>query len=313
MSSGTSSKGKRSRSMALSPSISTPEEEKVQIEVVNSSDEKSLEILLEDHGYLWNRAIYIGEGDNAVLMFVKASILGHKVYIEIDDYNKIRPNAKDLSVTQMMRLKKEVVNKPQYLEECSTYEVSGTAYECSGGFCTLRRDYDTLEVVEEDFYIKTERQDAIGFEKDPSQGKPIVKLSEIRENNGLVIANIVKASRKLAMKAEKEFHLRIAKVNVLLEDIRTTYSSLLDKVDEVSIKLTKDVYLANQSASDLMIPPEEHEKNDYIKQTMHLQDVHSKKRRFYKDMAYLDNLEDEFTRLANEIDYMKNKLNEEYL
>jgi hypothetical protein len=312
MASINNSRGRKSRSSVLSPSTQKVEEPFKHTEIIQTTNESSLAEMLKSYGYLWNRAIYIGEGDNAVLLYVKASILGYKVYIEIDDYNKIKPNTKDLSITQLMRLKKEVVSNKDYLDECSTYEVNGTAYECPGGFCTIRRDFETLEVTEEDFYITTERQDSIGFEKDPTQGKPIVKLSEIKENNPLVITNIVKASKRLAAKALKEFHVRVAKITVLADELKDVVESLSDKMHETHLQVSKNVMMADSNASDLMIPPEEHEYIDYFAQTKHLEVTHSTKRRFFKEMAYLDVLETQLSTLMDDMEYMKNKLDEDY-
>lgn len=304
----------RGSSLEASITLKTNEELPKQDTIVFSdNEERDLMLFLKQHGYKWGRGIYIGEGDNALLTYAKVSILGHKLYVELDSsYSNIKPQKRDLSIKQVLRVKKEVVDDEERAEKCSAMDVCGTAYECEDGFCTLRRNEETMEVEEEDFYITTERQNKSGFTKDPALARPIVKISEIIANNNEVIRNVITASNRLRVKADYSFFKRQMDFNTAVDNLQTVATNvdnLLSKAFANVISINKKTYSKTEHIS---IPPLAQEEEEYNNVMGQLEDVSTLKTMLIADSAYLQHLTDRIDEIIKELEDLNEDVADRY-
>lgn len=227
----------------------------------NQNQENDLRQFLKEKGYICNRGIYIGDG---TLAYIKAHILGNKVYIDLDTmYSNVKPSESDLSIKKVVRVSSQDI-KPN-TDYCTSLDVCGVAYVCNEGFCTLRRNEDTFEVEEEDFYMTTAREERTAFTKDPASAYPIVKISEIMANNFEVIKNIQNASQRLRIHADKIYFERKMQLKAQIR-VLNSLTSRLDEVLDKSHSTVTSLRLRHMNLIDkknIMIPPHPQELDLY--------------------------------------------------
>lgn len=145
--------------------------------------------------------------------FIKAfTDLGHMCYVKLDIDQPIKRD-NDLSLTKVDTISKEPIKDGKLsVDECGRLDVCGVAYECNEGICVLRRDLESLDLLEDTFTVTEPSSLLHGFEKREPLAYPIVLYSEIVANEQAVMWNIARSTARLKMKAIHNYNKELMAV-----------------------------------------------------------------------------------------------------
>jgi len=297
---------RRSRSSILastasdSPSHSKPEP------VVRSQDERSVKDFLREKGYSYIRGIYLGEEDHGILTYVKASVLGIKVYIDLDmTYTDIKADDKDLGVKRASLPSNNHLSANEKAERCASMGVCGTAWECEGGLCMERRNEKTLDIEEDAFHIAN---GSAVFEKDDGLAYSIVRISDIIKDNIATVTNIQNAAKKHEAKAKERFLVRKLLFKTEAERLYKLSLALDDTMEDAYIQVEQTIKVENARNDYLEFPPNFHQLAEFEKRMAVLEDIHGYREYLVTNSGLLESyttlLQDmikELTKMGNDI------------
>lgn len=204
------------------PSLNTFTPEVIEVEEIVEDVELENELL--SYGYIPLSTIII-KNDQGEFMskYIKAvNNMGQKNYILIDTDTK-RNVLADLTLID----NKEGNVLPYSLKagaiKISGMDTAGLAIECNENICmlsnTINEEDDNISITESNFTFSEEKSNmSVAENYGCHMSYPVIKLSEIRVNNKLVIEGANLVTRKL----------RNASYNMYLEDMKNTITSIKD-------------------------------------------------------------------------------------
>lgn len=182
---------------------------------------------------------------------------GQSVYVLIDEAGFTTARPSDLYLYESADVTIMPYSAKIGSYECAKSDVCGVAFECgSNGICTMIREPQSLDPVETNYIFKSEHTNGVVTDVDSSISYPVVRLSEIRANNQLVLENTAKVLRQLRNSEYKEMIQELAltqKAIIELQSKFEDYNLLREKAaEQIHTTLSK---LEGWNDEYLRIPP----------------------------------------------------------
>jgi uncharacterized membrane-anchored protein YhcB (DUF1043 family) len=240
----------------------------------------SLEKELISKGYMPMEKVIIREKTNDKARYIKSmNKLGQTVFIDLDSEGTIQVNPQDITLTQTNKSTMVPYSAKMGTMNCLDLDICGVAFECSNGICTLQRDIRSTTPVETTFTTVEDYAPKTALVKGSPVAYPIVRLSEIRNNDQLVLKTINKATRKLRNDSYGNciHHLResshlinnlSAEYNRFIDHQRNLFKSLSSSIEslEDSVLEIDDVDKLNSDEKEVYALKQYNlkERNDYV-------------------------------------------------
>lgn len=290
------------RSLLSSTVLDKPEKETIEPAVNNhASDSRgektALKDFLKENGYKYIRGIYVGEVDHGVLTYAKASVLGIKVYIDLDTtYTDIRASAEDLGVKRTTHAADDTVSNNEKAERCASMDVCGTLWECKSAFCTERRNEKTLELEEDAFHVAN---GSSTFERDETAARPIVRISDIIKDNIATVFNIQSAAQRNKAKAKKKYLERKLILKTAAERLYNLTLDLDETLEDTIDNVDRTIKQQTAKGDDLEFPPAFHQTGQFDSQMDELEKLNDMREMLIGPTGVID----DYIKIIDDITY----------
>lgn len=224
----------------------------------------ALENELLNAGYApLSKIVIQADNNNKRTQYIKAiNKKGQKVFILIDVNGYTTARASDLTLIESSKVNVVPYSLKTGAYNCAVNDVCGVAFECgTDGVCVLTRDNQDLSPKEANFvYVEQHTPAAATMESEGSiMTYPVVRLSEIRVNPTLVLANTDTVTRRLRNSTYKALyqelittHQAILNLNnafIRFNQMQTTTASKLNKSLTESEQIN-ELYVKNPPLTD---------------------------------------------------------------
>lgn len=224
----------------------------------------SLERELLDAGYapLSKIVIRTDSGDKRVQYIKAINKKGQKLFILIDGNGYTSARATDLTLIEAHNASIVPYSVKTGAYNCAGKDVCGVAFECgSDAVCVLSRGSQDLTPKESNFvFVEQSVQAAATLEIEGTiMSYPVVRLSEIRANPQLVLANTDTVTRRLRNTAYAAGLQELAMTQQAIDRLNISFAEFNKMREDAAIKLNRtltqleqwnDIYMANPPATD---------------------------------------------------------------
>ncbi len=217
----------------------------IQQEVVNV-EQIDLDVNIEEEllsfGYIPLNNINIYNNEEITQQYVKAvNQMGQKVYILLDD--DIHNLDSDLNLVETKNGNILPYSLKTGALKMAAMDASGVAFECDqGGLCVLRNiiDNDNLTSVESNFtFVEENPSIAVHENYGCHMSYPVVKLSEIRVNNALVMHGADMVTRKLRNASYTTYLEDMKNVQLAINELSVQNANLINLFEFNAAKLSE--------------------------------------------------------------------------
>jgi prefoldin subunit 5 len=180
------------------------------------------------------------DGERHVRYIKTATKMGQTVLVELDTKGYVVVDPKDHSV-----LESKTVNVVPYslkvgTQQCMGNDVSGVAFICKEGICTIVRN-DTGQPEEKNYtFIEKVADKAVLVDGSPI-AYPIVKLSEIRANCALVLKSIDDSTRRIRNASYKAVSEDLAKTEQAIKSLDKNFETFKKLRDQAASQLATTI------------------------------------------------------------------------
>jgi hypothetical protein len=141
--------------------------------------------------------------------------------------------------------------------DCAKYDVCGVAFNCDDYICILDQD-EKLKPRETNFVFIENNESAVGslVDEEPFISYPVVRLSEIRVNNTLVLKNCDEVTKRLRNTAYTSLQNVLESGVNNVNNVNNDYNNFNKLYYEVAVKIDNDIKeLETLNNQYLIIPP----------------------------------------------------------
>lgn len=248
--------------------------------IVNTID-PLIENELMTYGYVALNSISI-QNDKKIEVdrYIKAlNKMGQKVYILIDTPHQHIVDA-DITLIESKKGNMIPLSLKLGVSQIGSLDVSAMAIECDkNGLCILKHvidnDDDNLSLIESHFTFNNMSTDLVAIENYGCHLTfPIVKLSEIRANNQLVVEGTDIVTKKLRINMYQDTMQELSQMPEMIKELELSYMDFKNVIDANFIKIKDNLvqlekynqyYVENPPSDDVAI-----QKQSLIKHNMRL-------------------------------------------
>jgi len=115
--------------------------------------------------------------------------VGLVVFVELDVDGFVSSQPDDLSMVEVQKADILPLSVKMGVKDCAGLDVCGVAFECKDAICTVTHDPRDMSLRETSFVYEEKYTERMALLGDGFIAYPIVKVSEIRANPDLVLAN----------------------------------------------------------------------------------------------------------------------------
>lgn len=181
------------------------------------------------------------------------------IYLDVDGHVCISPDEEILAETTNASLIPHSLKAGAF--QSAGLEVCGVAFECINGLCTLIRDDQSMEPLEQNFILKPEEND----EDEPSiligaspVAYPIVKLSDVLANPKAVEQYTDQATRRIQNASYLNCQRDLGRLGQALKDFNQSYAYFMELQNTVFNDTVRQIRNRNpNTGTDNMKDPEE--------------------------------------------------------
>lgn len=228
--------------------------------IANSSLEN--ELLNAGYAPLSKVVIRTDSGDKRAQYIKAINKKGQKVFILVDVNGYTTARSTDLTLIEAQNASIVPYSLKTGAYNCAGKDVCGVAFECgSDAVCVLARGSQDLTPKEANFvFVEQSAPSAASVEVEGTiMTYPVIRLSEIRANPSLVLANTDIVTRRLRNTAYTAELQELASAQQSINKLNASFVEFNKMREDVAVKLNKtltqleqwnDIYIANPPASD---------------------------------------------------------------
>jgi hypothetical protein len=209
---------------------------------VGKSTASSIEKELVSYGYMPMEKVIIRTKSDDKARYVKAmNKVGQTLFIELDGEGVVQVTSKDITLTQTNKSTMVPYSAKMGTMNCLDLDVCGVAFECSNGICTLQRDIRSTSPVETTFTTVEEYAPKTALVKGSPVAYPIIRLSEIRNNNELVLRTVNKAVQKLRNDSHSTCTHYLQESSQIINEMSNEYNRFVNNQRNLFKSLSKSI------------------------------------------------------------------------
>lgn len=228
--------------------------------IANSSLEQ--ELLNAGYGPVSKIVVRAPNGDHRTQYIKAINKMGQSVFVLIDEQGYAAARSTDLTLIESNSASVVPYSLKTGAYNCAGKDVCGVAFECgSDNICVMSHGSDDLTPKEANFvFVEQAAPSAATLESDGSiMSYPVVRLSEIRANPDLVLANTDAVTRRLRNTAYAAELEELGKLQQSINQLNTNYIEFAQLQTGVAKRLTASLsqleaynkgYMANPPATD---------------------------------------------------------------
>lgn len=208
----------------------------------------SLEKELITHGYMPMEKVIIRHKQNDKARYIKAlNKLGQTVFIDLDSDGVVHVNPTDVTLTQTNKSTMVPYSAKMGTMNCLDLDVCGVAFECSNGICTLHRGVRSSIPIETTFTTVEDYGPKAAIVKGSPVAYPIIRMSEIRANNQMVLKTVNKATRKLRNDSHAICVTHLHHSSTLINELSKEYNKFIDQQKSLFSSISSSIEILENS------------------------------------------------------------------
>lgn len=236
-----------------------------------SNEQYNVENILSEHGYTVASKINVrSPGNPTVARYLEANnMMGHRVFIDIDTDGFVAVSPTDLTLYEGKLATVIPTSTKHGMLKCVGNGVCGVAFVCEDGICALQQEGPGAP-TETTFLYREQTNDRIARLGDRAIAYPIVRLSEIIENNELVTEIISEATNRIRQNAMDSCRENFRKMQDAIDELYDAFNEFTEVQQQAFTDLSTSItQLEDMNYDYINSPPSDENSQERYKQLMY--------------------------------------------